>query len=194
MPPGLHYLPPLNPKSKDFAELFRSFLSSKDERTNILALSEDDARLFIEIIDRVHFSRIFLDPCSIISSLGVKAFRAARLEPELRNLALNVLRRLCGRIGHLPQSYLLSDKFDVSGPPRASGGFADLRMGTFKGKNVAAKSLRVSESDDKARIRKVGNEAASHLDSLTLCTALLQRICLMEELVPPQHPQHYRRS
>jgi hypothetical protein len=104
-----------NPKSKEFEELFRSFLSSKDERTNILALSEEDARLFIEIIDRVRFSRTFLDACSMISTLDVKAFRAARLETELRQLAFSVLRKLCGRIGHLPESYLLSDEFDLSG-------------------------------------------------------------------------------
>jgi hypothetical protein len=47
-------------KSAEFAEMFGSFLSSKDERTNILALSEPDARLFIEIIDRVCSSRMFI--------------------------------------------------------------------------------------------------------------------------------------
>ena len=106
----------------------------------------------------------------------MKAFRAARLEPELRYLAFSVLRKLCVRIGHLPESYLLSDKFELSGsgPPCASGGFADVRMGVFKGKNVAVKSLRVSESDNKTRIRKVGNRAtSSHLGSLTYCTAIL---------------------
>ena len=132
-------------------------MSSKDGRASILALSEEDARLFIEIIDRVRFSRIFifLDPCSILSSLGVKALRAARLELEPHILAFSVLRKLCGRIGHLPESYLLSDKFDVSGLPLASGGFADVRMGAFKGKSVAVKSLRVSESDGRVKFRKV---------------------------------------
>ena len=68
-----------------------------------------------------------------------------------------MFRRLCGKIGHLPKSYLLSDKFDLSGMPCASGGFADVRMGVFKGKDVAVKSLRTSEVDDKGRIRKVRN-------------------------------------
>ncbi|KAF9648265.1 kinase-like protein [Thelephora ganbajun] len=154
VPPGLHYLPPLDPKSEEFAELFRSFLMSKDERTNILALSDEDARLFIEIVDRVCSPRTFPGACSMILSLDMKAFRAARLETELRQLAFSVLRRLCAKIGHLPDSYLLSDKFDLSGLPRASGGFADVRRGVFKGKDVAVKSLRVSEVDDKARIRK----------------------------------------
>ena len=58
VPPGLHFLPVLDPKSAEFAEMFGSFLSSKDERTNILALPEPDVRIFIEIIDRVCSSQI----------------------------------------------------------------------------------------------------------------------------------------
>ena len=96
------------------------------------------------------------------------------MDTQLHQLALGVLRRLCGRVGHLPDSYLLSDKFDLSGLPRVSGGFADVRMGVFKGKDVAVKSLRVSEADDKARIRKVGKQSTpSHLVSLIHGTALL---------------------
>ena len=81
-----------------------------------------------------------------------------RLEPELHTLAFSVLRRLCGRVGCLPGSYLLPNEFDLSGLPRVSGGFADVRMREFEGKNVAVKSVRVSEVDDKARIRKVGTK------------------------------------
>ena len=87
-----------------------------------------------------------------------KAVRTARLEPELHVLAYSVLRGLCGRVGRLPGSYLLPNEFDLSGLPRVSGGFADVRMRVFEGKNVAVKSVRVSEMDDKARIRKVGTK------------------------------------
>ena len=90
-----------------------------------------------------------------------KVLRVAKLETEFRTIAFSVLRRLCGRIGHLPRSYLLTDKFDLSGRPHASGGFADVRMGAFKGKDVAVKSLRIIELDDKVKIRKVGNSAAA---------------------------------
>ena len=106
--------------------------------------------------------------------LDIKAFRAARLDIKLRQLAFGVLRKLCGRIGHLPDSYLLSVKFDLSEMPRASGGFADVRKGVFEGKDIAIKSLRVSEVDDKAKIRKVGNQVIlSHSGSLIHRTALL---------------------
>jgi len=104
----------------------------------------------------------------------MKASRAAQLDAQLRQVSMGVLRKLCGRIGHLPDSYLLSDKFDSSGMPRASGGFADVRMGVFKGKDVAVKSLRVSEVDDKAKIRKVGTHVTPfHLGSLIHRIALL---------------------
>ena len=85
----------------------------------------------------------------------MKALRVSGLDPELRELASNVLRKLCGRIGHLPESYLLSDKFDVSERVTACGGFTEVRTGVFKGKNVAVKSLRVSPANDKAKIRRV---------------------------------------
>ena len=88
----------------------------------------------------------------------LKAVRSTRLEPELHALALSILRRLCGRVGCLPGSYLLPNEFDLSGLPRVSGGFADVRMRVFGGKNVAVKSVRVSELDDKLRIRKVGTK------------------------------------
>ena len=94
---------------------------------NILALSEGDARLFIEIIDSVCSSRAHFGAYSFILFLDIKALHVAQLEPQLRHLAFAVLTRLCGKIGYLPESYLLSDKFDLSGMPHTSGGFSDVR-------------------------------------------------------------------
>ena len=186
----MHYLPPLDPRSEEFLELFRSFLTSKDERKTILELSEDDAKVFIEIIDRVCSSRIPSGAGSLILSLGTKAFRAARLDNHLRTIALSILRRLGGRTGLLPESYQLSEKFYPSEMAHASGGFSDVRKGVFKGKDVAVKSLRISESDDRTKIRKVVNHATtSHPGSLTLRAAFLQGGCDVEELGPPKRPR-----
>lgn len=104
----------------------------------------------------------------------MKAFRAAQLDTETRLIAFGILRALCGKIGYLPESYLLPDKFDISGPPLTSGGCADIRMGVFRGEAVAVKSMMVSEMDDKARIRKVEIQAISpHPGLLTHDTAFL---------------------
>ena len=52
--PGLHLnLPPLDPKSDEFTDTFRSSLLPADERQRILELSDEDAKAFIEIIDKV---------------------------------------------------------------------------------------------------------------------------------------------
>jgi len=59
----LHSLLSLDPKSEEFAELFQSCMLSKDERMNILALSDQDTRIFIEIIDGVRSSRMLFGAC-----------------------------------------------------------------------------------------------------------------------------------
>ena len=58
--PVFHCLLPLDPKSDEFTYLFRWLLTSNDERKTILELSEEDAKVFIEITDGVSSSRTFL--------------------------------------------------------------------------------------------------------------------------------------
>ena len=128
--------------------------------------------------------------------LAIKTLRAAKLEIELREIAFSVLRRLCGRIGYLPESYLLSNKFDLSENlsegPDFVGSFADVRKGAFKGKDVAVKSSRVAERDDKMKIRKVRVQAVDfHSGPLTYCAAVLQRGCHVEELVSSERPRSH---
>ena len=54
--PELYRLLILDPKSGDFADLLRSFLSSGDNRKAILELPEEDAKVLIESIYRVRSS------------------------------------------------------------------------------------------------------------------------------------------
>ena len=188
----IHLLLIRDPKSDDLTDLLRSFLSSSDERKAILDVPEEDAKVFLEIIDRVCSSSTFFGVRSLILFLDMKAFRAAQLELELRNVAFGVLTRLCDRIGHLPNSYLLSDGIDLSGIPSASGRCADLRRGMFEGRSVAVKSIRVSEADDKVKVRKVGDQATtSRPGSLTHCVALPQRGRRVEEHVASQRSRSH---
>ncbi|KAF9781364.1 kinase-like domain-containing protein [Thelephora terrestris] len=91
----------------------------------------------------------------MILSLTFKAFRELRLDKDLEVIAFSVLAKLCGKTGHLPSSYLLPDKFDLSGKPYNSGGFSNVWKVSKSGEvTVAVKSLRILESDDKTRIRK----------------------------------------
>jgi len=50
---------------------------------------------------------------------------------------------------------MISDEIEVSGGALASGGFADVRTGTYAGRLVAVKTMRVAKQDDFLKIRKV---------------------------------------
>ena len=55
----------------------------------------------------------------------------------------------------------ITDNIDVEEDILASGGFADVRCGTYQGCRVAVKTLRIAEQDDVEKIRKVGICAVS---------------------------------
>ena len=50
---------------------------------------------------------------------------------------------------------MITDKIEVSDTILESGGFADIRRGTYMGSLVAVKTMRVSPQDDFLKIRKV---------------------------------------
>ena len=50
---------------------------------------------------------------------------------------------------------IITKKIKVSDEIIASGGFADIRSGKYKGHPVAVKTMRIAERDDLLKIRKV---------------------------------------
>ena len=50
---------------------------------------------------------------------------------------------------------MITDKIDVSNEILASGGFADVRKGTYMGALVAVKTMRIDEQDGFMKLRKV---------------------------------------
>ena len=129
---------------------------------------------------------MFSRTCLTILSPNIKAFRAVQLDNELKTIVFSVLIQLCGRVAHLPNSYLLSDKFGLSGISHTSSGFSDVRKGSFKGRSVAVKTLRVSESGDKLEIRKVENQATGSCPgSLTLWQRFCEEVAMWKNLSHP---------
>ena len=87
------------------------------------------------------------------------------------------LRRLAGIHGRLPDSMMITEGIEVSDNVLASGGFADIRTGTYAGHLVVVKTLRVTEQDDLLKIRKA---SISHILSGILdevLTVILQQFC-----------------
>ena len=63
---------------------------------------------------------------------------------------------ICGRDSLIPESLKLPTCYNRSEIPQSSGGFADVWKGSYKGKDVAAKVLRVYATSNFEEITKVG--------------------------------------
>jgi len=128
-------------------------LLDKDGRTFISNLAREDAELCIEILD--HVSR---NPYPL-PSRRLRWFRQGLAEHNLKTTEKQVffvaLRRLAAIHGRLPESMMIAEDLKVSDKVLASGGFADVRTGTYMGHLVAVKTMRVAEQDGFLKIRKV---------------------------------------
>ena len=78
-----------------------------------------------------------------------------KLKPAERNNFFLTLRRLTENSGRLPDRMVMADSVDASGKIVASGGFGDVRAGTYMGRRVAVKTARVTERSDLRKIKKV---------------------------------------
>ena len=87
----------------------------------------------------------------------VQGLAGHQLHAAEKQVFFSTLRRLAGKHARLPDSMVITDKIDysASSQPRALGGFADIRKGEYKGGTVAVKTLRVGETDNSEKIRKV---------------------------------------
>ena len=143
----------------DEAESIRTLakiLSSKDGRTFISDFGQSDAELCIEILDRVSSNPFVGYPSQSLTSAVIQGLAEHKLHASERQAFFSTLRRLAGKHARLPESMVITDKIDFSpGQPRTSGGFADIKLGVYKGCTVAVKILRVAMSDDFGKIRKV---------------------------------------
>ena len=108
------------------------------------------------------------------------------------------MRRLVGIHGRLPESMIITEEIAVSDNVLGTGGFADVRTGTYEGRLVAVKTMRIGEQDSFLKIRKVSIDdifpAAWGCDSDRASPAILQRSCPLEYAVPSEHLETCWRS
>ena len=107
-----------------------------------------------------------------------QAFDLPDLAPWLRRKCLTTLCRICGHRGLLPRSLQILQCYNRSDIPRAKGGYADVWMGNYQGRQVAVKVLRVYSTTDLVKITRVGGRYGvvnTYVGKLTI--TLLQRFC-----------------
>ena len=97
-------------------------------------LSLDDAQTFVNMMDEVMNS----------------------LAPQIRRKFLYAVYSICDHQALVPQSLKIPLCYDPSERPVCYGGFADVWKGQYRGREVAAKVLRVHIKSDLRRIRRVG--------------------------------------
>jgi hypothetical protein len=127
-------------------------LLEKEGRAFISHLERKKAELCIEILDHVG-SR----SGSVVYHLRWfhQAIAGGNLKPAQKQAFFVTLRRLAGIHGRLPESMVIREKVEVGEEILVSGGFSDIRCGTYKGYPVAVKPLRIAKTDDLMKIRKV---------------------------------------
>ena len=77
------------------------------------------------------------------------------LGPAERSHFSVMLRRLAERHELLPDRMVIKEELEVSDEILASGGFGDVRSGTYMGGRVAVKTARIAARDNLQQIRKV---------------------------------------
>ena len=107
------------------------------------------------------------------------------------------LRRLAGKHARLPESMVIRDEIDFSAPsqPHTSGGFADIKQGQYKGHTVAVKKLRVAETDNFDKIRRVSRNEIFVVgcNDTDYFPAIQQRGHPLEFAIPPECSEASRR-
>ena len=91
------------------------------------------------------------------------------LKPQIRRRCLRFLYDICGRDGLLLSSLEIAFSCDTTKPPLASGGVANVSKGQYQGREVAVKVLRVFNTDDLKKTRKVScPQLVMCIDELTV--------------------------
>lgn len=93
-----------------------------------------------------------------MSDAAPQALESDNLDALEKSKYMTVLRKLCVSCGILPASHILPDGLDIIGnQPHMAGGFGEVWLGTYKGRQVAVKVLRTYTTDDQVKVHKVSD-------------------------------------
>ena len=202
--------PPLNrpaprqkPMTKDYQQLWKGsagatdkahavrflaeILADKEGRAFISHLDDGDAGLCVEILGSVSCSLHLPNSPPQTFRQGIAAYN---LESAEKQAFFVTLRKLTGRHGLLPARMRIKERVDVSDEILAFSVLAELRSGTYEGRPVAVKAMRVTAQDDFVKIRKVSINVGHPGYGLNNATpAILQGSRPLEHTIPSKHPE-----
>jgi hypothetical protein len=113
------------------------------------------AQEFVDRLDAVS-NYVRLLHCVGFTDPRIQALDNGGLHGQKRKQYQKSLRKLCGNFCILPSSFALAPKsIKCEAKPFASGGFSRVYKGTFEGRPVAIKTLKVDSAADREKLSKV---------------------------------------
>ena len=145
---------------EELPSLIEAVFSNTDEGDAIRHLNMDQARTFIDVLDKARFTFSSHHKTRLIESAPMysvdQALDVHELSPRMRKNALKLLYKMCGRYALLPRTLEIPICYDRTGVALFSDGFADVWKGKHCGRDVAVKVLRTYSSSDLQKITGVG--------------------------------------
>ena len=190
LPVSLSLSQPRQLMAKNYQQLWKDVASTSNEAKAVQTLAEilldkegrafisnleRDAELCIEILDRV--SRHSYPLPSRRLRWFLQGLAEHNLKTTERQAFFITLSRLAAIHGRLPESMVITEKIKASDEILASGGFADIRTGTYKGHLVAVRNIKVAKQDNILRIRKVSINSIFSATWNAVTTILPQLFC-----------------
>ena len=147
--------------------LITTIYSTSDEVEIARNLFGDDAQTFVDVIDEVSIHTFSPQQdesvCPLFTLLCPIGQSLDSLPPRIHRRCLHSLYNICGRKALLPRSLAIPLCYSPTENPLCHGAFADLWKGQYRGRDVAAKTLRVYSKGDVGRIRRVGHRCSRHV-------------------------------
>lgn len=107
------------------------------------------------------------------------------LSPRIRRRCLRFLYKICGRHAILPRSLEIPLCYDPKDNPLCCGGFGEVWKGEYRGREVAAKVLKVYKTSDLDQIKRVCSRLSVCVTGLSMSRIeLLQGSRDMEDPSP----------
>jgi len=142
----------LDPSSLDFSHNLHSLIRHDEQEQYLTSLQGPQLAQLVDFLDAVRALHLAFCPLTkrIAQTLG-----AISADDDLSRQCLHKLQAICVRHAILPSPYIISRGITrVGRDPIALGGIANVWEGTYRGKRVLIRSLKIPLSGDQT-IKKV---------------------------------------
>jgi hypothetical protein len=155
----LQHLYSLDASSPDLLRYLYYLIQNDDEDQYLSSLQGSELTRLVDFLDGVRSSPSASSPP--LTTQTPQALDVIPITDDVSRRCLHKLQAICGRHKILPSSYNIpGDLTIIDDDPVAFGGFSDVWEGTYDGKKVCIKRLRITQ-----QTRKVIGKVCPPVDS-----------------------------